>query len=91
MLPFALYLFGSPRVTLDGREIHIPRRKAIALLAYLATTKRTHSRDALAVLLWPDSDQSSALANLRRVLSDLNKSLGRQWFTVDRDTAALNH
>ena len=34
----ALYLLGQPRVELNGEELHIGRRKATALLAYLAVT-----------------------------------------------------
>ncbi len=33
MSRLTLYLLGPPRVELDGAEIHIGRRKALALLA----------------------------------------------------------
>jgi len=55
-----LYLLGPPHVELDGEPLHLPRRKAMALLAYLAETGRAHSRDSLATLLWPEYDQCSA-------------------------------
>jgi predicted ATPase/DNA-binding SARP family transcriptional activator len=86
----ALYLLGPPRVELDGEPIHIARRKAVALLAYLALTGGSHSRDSLATLLWPEYDQSSARANLRRALSLLNRTLGEGQLTADRETASLN-
>ena len=38
MAKLALYLFGSPRVELDGQPIEITRRKSLALLIYLALT-----------------------------------------------------
>ena len=60
----ALYLLGPPRAELDGEEVRFPRRKAVALLAYLAATGRCHSRDSLATLLWPELDQSTARAPL---------------------------
>ncbi len=60
MSQMALYLFGPPRLELDGTPVHIPRRKAMTLLAYLAVTGQSHSRDSLAALLWPENDQSSA-------------------------------
>jgi DNA-binding SARP family transcriptional activator len=47
----------------------------MALLAYLAVTGSPHSREALATLFWPEHDQSSALANLRRELSRLKEAL----------------
>jgi hypothetical protein len=85
----ALYLIGSPRIELGGEEIHIGRRKALALLAYVAVTRERHQRDALATLLWPEYDQSRARADLRRTLSLLNRALGEEWLSADRETAGL--
>jgi predicted ATPase/DNA-binding SARP family transcriptional activator len=99
MSRLALYLLGSPRVELDGEEVHIGRRKALALLAYLAVegssrsadaSVSVHSRDTLATLLWPEYDQSRARADLRRTLSLLNRMLGDEWIAADRETAGLD-
>jgi len=90
MSRLALYLLGSPRLELDGEPIEVGRRKAVALLAYLAVTGGCHSRDSLATLLWPEYDQSRARADLRRTLSVLNRTLGEEWLTVDRETTSLN-
>ena len=57
-----LCLLGPPRVERDGEPIHLPRRKAMALLAYLAVTGHVHQRDALATLLWPEHLQSHVRA-----------------------------
>jgi WD40 repeat protein/DNA-binding SARP family transcriptional activator len=89
MPQLALYLLGPPRVERDGKEVHIGRRKALALLAYLAVTGERHQRDALATLLWPEYDQSGARTDLRRTLSLLNRALGEGWLDVDRETAGL--
>jgi DNA-binding SARP family transcriptional activator len=51
MARLALYLLGPPRIELDGEPVHIGRRGALALLAYLAVTGRLHNREALASLL----------------------------------------
>ena len=51
-------LFGSPELELSGRPVETDRRKAVALLAYLAVTGIPQSRDALAALFWPDFDTS---------------------------------
>lgn len=59
----SLSLLGPPRLEMDGEPVQIGRRKALALLVYLAVTKRLHSRDALATLFWPEYDQSSARAD----------------------------
>ena len=66
MSQIALYLFGSPRVEYRGEPVQIRRRKAMALLVYLAMTEQAHGRDALATMFWPESDQSTARAGLRR-------------------------
>jgi DNA-binding SARP family transcriptional activator len=63
MSRLTLYLFGSPRIELDGLPLEVDRRKAIALLIYLALTPQTHSRDAQATLFWPGYDQTNARAN----------------------------
>jgi predicted ATPase/DNA-binding SARP family transcriptional activator len=85
----SLYLFGPPRIELDSKPVEIDRNKASALLAYLAVTQTGHSRDALAALFWPDYDQSSAYAYLRRTLWTLNKTLGGGWIAARRNTISL--
>ncbi len=69
--------------------MHIRRRKAVALLAYLAVTGQVHSRDALATLLWPESDQSAGRAGLRRALASLKDALGEEELEADRETIGL--
>jgi DNA-binding SARP family transcriptional activator len=54
MSQLAIYLFGPPRLELNETPVHIPRRKAMATLAYLAVTGQRHSRDTLAALFWPE-------------------------------------
>jgi predicted ATPase/DNA-binding SARP family transcriptional activator len=89
MSPLTLTLLGAPHVTLDGATLHIQRRKAVALLAYLAVTQMPHRRDALATLLWPDFDQTGARDNLRRTLSALHQALSHNWLESDRTTVCL--
>ena len=80
-----IYLFGTPRVELEGQALSVPRRKTLALLAYLAVTGGMQSRETLAALFWPEYDQSSAFANLRRELSRLKELLGEgDVLAVDR-------
>ena len=86
----ALYLLGPPRLERDGQPIEITRRKAVALLAYLAVTGERHSRDSLAALLWPEYDHRRARADLRRTLSVLNRALDGEWLVTDQDMVGLN-
>ena len=72
MLRLEMFLFGPPRLKCQGESVELGLRKAIALLAYLVVTKGKFSRDKLATLLWPESNQRSARANLRRTLYVVN-------------------
>jgi DNA-binding SARP family transcriptional activator len=96
MSRLALYLLGPPRIERDGKPVTIRRRKAVALLAYLAVTGECHTRDALATLCWPESDQSRARASLRAALASLKSALGEGWadgnhpLDVDREAIGLN-
>ncbi len=85
-----LFLFGAPRLERDGVPIEVDTRKAIALIAYLAVTRQSHSRDALATLLWEEYDQSRARAALRRTLSVLHTALGAGQLEIERETIGLN-
>ena len=66
-----LYLFGPPRVVVADQLIQFRSRKILALFIYLAVTKKSHSRDHLMVLLWPNSDRKRANTSLRNSLSRL--------------------
>ena len=83
-------LLGAPRIEHDGDPIEVDTRKAIALLAYLAVTRRRHARDVLAGLLWPEYNQGRARAALRRTLSSLGRARAEGWLEVDREGVELN-
>ncbi|HEX6383211.1 MAG TPA: protein kinase, partial [Anaerolineae bacterium] len=90
MSSFQLFLFGAPRLERDGELVFINRRRAMALLAYLAVTGQSHSRDVVATLFWPQRDQSNARANLRRDLSRLKQALDDEVLLIDRLHAGVN-
>jgi len=89
MPSFQIFLFGSPQIKLDNEVVTFPRRKAVALLSYLAVTQKTHTRDHLATLLWPENDQTSARSNLRRILYMLRKAVGVDYFEITRQHVGL--
>jgi DNA-binding SARP family transcriptional activator/predicted ATPase len=91
MSGLAIYLLGSPRIERDGSMIEVDTRKAIALLSYLAITGISHTRDALATLLYPDLDQAHARAALRRTLSALNKALDNPALVIRRESLELKY
>jgi len=84
-----LTLFGPPHLERDGQPVTLDTRKAVALLAYLAVTGQRHGRDALAALLYPETDQSRARATLRRTLSSLKSAIGEPSLLIDREAVAL--
>lgn len=86
-------LLGRPEILLDGNPVtEFRTNKAQALLCYLAATGISHSRHALAGLLWSDDSEENAKNSLRVVLNNLNKLLpdhldiARQSVTFRRDS-----
>lgn len=77
-------LLGSPQIKLNNRFLYFGSVKAIALLAYLASSGRRHDRAELAALLWPESDSKRARGALRYTLSIIKKELGDDYLAIDR-------
>ncbi len=84
-----LYVLGFPRIEIDGQPFKIDRKKALALLVYLAMEQRACSRETLATLFWGEYDQSRAFAYLRRELWTLSSELGENFLNSDRETVQL--
>ena len=78
MTGLALALLGSFQATLNGIMIAgFESDRVRALLAYLAVEPdRSHRRETLTGLLWPDWPDTSALTNLRNSLANLRKAIG---------------
>jgi len=90
-----LQFLGLPQLYLDNQPIVTDRRKAIALLAYLAVndighTRQRYSRESLSALFWPDYEQSRAFSNLRRTIWEVHQVLGEGWLIADRESVQLN-
>ncbi|MBB6048639.1 AfsR/SARP family transcriptional regulator [Armatimonas rosea] len=73
-----LRLFGPITVEVNGEPLPSLRsRRGLYLLALLTLrANRELSRVWLAGVLWPESDDSQGLENLKRSLTDLRKALG---------------
>ena len=84
-------LFGYPRASFAGEPLGIKRRKALALLAYLAASGTDHSRESLAALLWPETESARAFSFLRNTLWILNRTPITDWLSVTRHTLGLRH
>ena len=68
-------LLGPPEASLEGLPVRFRIKKALALLCYLAAEGGRHPRRELAQLLWPQSEERNARADLRTVLHKLRKTL----------------
>src|SRR5262249_32583720 len=70
-------MFGGLRVQQADRTIsRFPSRKAASLLTFLAFhLHRSHSREELMELLWPDEDPAATRLRFRQVLTTLRHEL----------------
>ncbi|RME06093.1 MAG: tetratricopeptide repeat protein [Anaerolineae bacterium] len=73
-----LQLLGMFRLMRGERTLgEFESSKVRALLSYLVVEReKSHSRDALAGLLWPDAPDTVARKNLRQALTNLRKVIG---------------
>ncbi len=89
-------LLGQFEVLRDGRRLTISTRNAQSLFAYLVLNEgKTHRRERLAGMLWPDSSEENARSNLRHELWRLRKALevddeSEAYFLADDLTIAFN-
>jgi DNA-binding SARP family transcriptional activator/tetratricopeptide (TPR) repeat protein len=84
-----LALLGRPVVERDEAPVSFDTRKALALLALLAVSGREQSRQRLAAMLWPDSDDFKARAALRRTISVAAGAIGAS-LVVSRQAVRLD-
>jgi non-specific serine/threonine protein kinase len=93
--PLTLSLFGPLRILVNGEPMpRVRSRAAEWLLALLVLRQgRAVSRSWLAGTLWPQSEETQALQNLRHALLSLRKALGREAARIQsptRDTLTLD-
>lgn len=94
-MPLYLDLLGGLSLrTQDGQAIALPRRKAEALLAYLASPAgRFHGREKLTGLLWGNHPEDQARHSFRQALSSLRLALaecGSATLVAQGDAVALD-
>ena len=85
-----LALLGNPEVRRDGVAIaSLSSGKALALLSYLAVTRRPHLRPTLVGLLWGDMPEDRARNNLSKALTELRQAVGPH-LDITRQVVALD-
>ena len=81
-------LLGKININLGDHPLtHLRHRKSLALLAYLVTTGKRHSREGLAGLFWGYTSDANALGGLRKVLAELRSLVGPYLLEQDRQVA----
>ena len=90
-----VFCFGNPRLEIDGAPGAVrPASPVLALLAYLLLHRHVPLlRQSVAFTFWPDGDEVSALARLRRVLFSLNETLPHTttpWVLANKRTIGWN-
>jgi DNA-binding SARP family transcriptional activator len=80
VLSIRIKVLGAPACYANGHELtELPAQKTrFALLVYLAIERNT-SRESVAALLWPDSDDERARRALNQALYELKGKLGDEW------------
>ena len=84
-----IQLLGAPQVSLNGQRLAFDSRKSLALLAYIASTSRPHTRDSLTDLFWPDAAPKRARGSLRTALAYIKKQLDGPWLHTAQDTVTF--
>ena len=83
-------LLGTPEIYIDALpSLRFRTRKAQALLIYLTVTEERWTRDALATLFWPESNDTQARKNLRDILPSLRKHLP-DYLSFGEETIEIN-
>lgn len=89
-------LFGQPEVRYDGQPVKFAKRSTTLAMLAVLLLKRGHvvSRESLAFTLFPETDETAALGELRRYLYLANKALPASandpWIVADADTVRWN-
>lgn len=97
MAQLAVRLFGQANVSYAGVPVKFAKRSTTLAMIALIVLKRGQaiSRESLAFTLFPESDETAALAELRRYLYLANKALPAAratdpWLVVDAETVRWN-
>jgi DNA-binding SARP family transcriptional activator len=87
--PFSFYLLGELCIVYKHEQIPAPLFRVHGLLAALLLQPRSHSRDHLAGLLFPDMPPQAGRRRLSDLLWLLRKSLPQLPLYADSDTVCL--
>ncbi len=72
----SILLLGPPQLLQDGAPVALPRRRARALVYYLAAQAAPVRREQLLALLWQEHERGAAQQQLRSTLHSVRRALG---------------
>ena len=94
MARLSVAVLGAPEVRHGSEKLTFATRKALAILLYLVVEGRTHRREKLMALLWPESDEDAGRATLRSTLARLREGLagttGEPHLVIERETVGFD-
>jgi DNA-binding SARP family transcriptional activator/pimeloyl-ACP methyl ester carboxylesterase len=79
-----LRCLGFPEFRLNGRPAELALRRATGLVVFLAEAGGPVGRETAATLLWPDADEATSKARLRRLLHRIHAAFGEEIIAADR-------
>lgn len=82
-------LLGRPVVSVEGREVACPSKKALWMAGYLLLAKAAQPRTELAALFWDERDIKRALGSLRVAITKLPDELAA-CLLIERDRLGVN-
>jgi DNA-binding SARP family transcriptional activator/pimeloyl-ACP methyl ester carboxylesterase len=83
-------LLGFPQFRMNGRPVELALRKAAALLIFLAEAGGPVARETAATMLWPEADEETARARLRRTLYKIRIAFGSELVAANATTLSLH-
>ncbi|RWM75936.1 MAG: alpha/beta hydrolase [Mesorhizobium sp.] len=83
-------LLGFPEFRMNGQRMPLALRKAAALLIFLAEAGRPVARETAATLLWPEADEETARARLRRILYKIRIAFRSELVAVSGTSLSLH-
>ena len=92
MASLNIHALNGLQIELNGDRPRFRSVKERAMLVYLALERKSHSRLALAGLLWPDEEERRARRNLSQTLLNLRKALAdddHSWFDISTKDMSL--
>ncbi|MEG1824939.1 MAG: AAA family ATPase [Cloacibacillus sp.] len=81
-------VIGAPSIEIDGQQLHLPLKKAEAIVYYLAVEGKA-GREKLASIFWGAKDENSAYNNFRNALYLLKQYFPQDCISSDRRNVSM--